>query len=91
MEKVGPQKGSKNQYRKRPGNQTHREAGRPELSRRQTKQEQRRPETDAPRQPNHKTKWREAISETASANQEEQKVQVLWLMGNLEQMTVPAF
>jgi hypothetical protein len=35
--------------------------------------------------------WHEAISEAAWAEQEEQKAQVPWLMGNLEQMTVPAF
>ena len=61
------------------------------LSRRQTKQEQRRPEVQAPRQPNHQPRWREATSAVILAGQEEEKAQVPWLMGNLEQMSVPAF
>ena len=51
------------------------------MSRRHTKLEKRRPEVDAPRQP----KCNEAVG------QEEQRAQVPWLMGNLEQMSVPAF
>jgi hypothetical protein len=31
------------------------------------------------------------MSQEAWAEQEEQKAQVPWLMGNLDQMTVPAF
>jgi len=59
------------------------------MSRRHTKLEKRRPEVDAPRQPNHQPQWRQATSE--AAGHEEQKAQVPWLMGNLEQMSVPAF
>ena len=61
------------------------------LSRRQTKQEQRRPEVEALRQPNHQPRWREATSTVILAGHEEEKAQVPWLMGNLEQMSVPAF
>ena len=53
--------------------------------------EQRRPEVESPRQPNHQPRWREATSAAILAGQEEEKAQVPWLMGNLEQMTVPAF
>ena len=58
VEKGGPQKGGNSTYRKKTGNQTQTGTGRTELSRRHTKLEKRRPEVDAPRQPNHQPHWR---------------------------------
>ena len=62
------------------------------LSRRHTKLEKRRPEVDAPRQPNHQPQWKEATVRQAHAEEEGNRApQPGWNLNQLDQMTVPAF
>ena len=67
-------------------------ASKRQMSRRHSKLTKRQAVPEAPRQPNHQPQWQEATSGPTWV-EEEQKAepQVPWLMGNLGEMTVPAF